>query len=47
MDWFFDYDTEKVGRGPKLAPPSAHPVDQSVPGPAERVPADWQDHLRE
>ena len=31
--------------GPSLAPPHSHPVDQSVPGPADRLPADWQRHV--
>jgi hypothetical protein len=44
-DWFFDYQTEEVVRGPDLAPPDAHPTAQGVPGPAGRVPADWQDQL--
>ena len=44
-DWFFDYETEDTSRGPHLAPPEHHPVDQSVPGPADRVPPDWQEHL--
>lgn len=44
-EWFFDYETEEIFRGPELAPPSSHPPDQLAPGPAERVPADWQDQL--
>jgi hypothetical protein len=28
-----------------LAPPHHHPLDQPVPGPAGRVPDDWEDHL--
>ena len=30
-----------VGRE-RLAPPSHHPLDQPVPGPAGRVPAHWE-----
>jgi hypothetical protein len=44
-DWFWDYTTEQVLAGPALAPPEAHPLDQPVPGPAGRVPPDWQQRL--
>lgn len=44
-DWFFDFRTEEVLEGPVLAPPLDHPADQGVPGPADRVPDDWQDHV--
>ncbi|GAA1914167.1 UBP-type zinc finger domain-containing protein [Microbacterium aoyamense] len=44
-DWFWDYRTERTARGPQLAPPTSRPADQTVPGPAERVPADWQQEL--
>lgn len=45
-DWFFSYRTnEIVEGGPALALPEHHPLDQSVPGPAGRVPRDWQAHL--
>jgi hypothetical protein len=44
-DWFWDYRTEKGMLGPELAAPTAHPEDQTTPGPAERVPADWQQHI--
>jgi hypothetical protein len=44
-EWFWDYRSEKGHLGPALAPPSAHPDDQTVPGPEDRVPADWQDHI--
>ena len=42
-DWFWDYPDEVVVDGPELAPPTSHPADQPVPGPAGRVPDDWQD----
>ncbi|CAL9664641.1 MULTISPECIES: UBP-type zinc finger domain-containing protein [unclassified Streptomyces] len=46
-DWFWNYDTEALyDSGPALAPPSSHPEDQPVPGPAGRVPADWATTLR-
>jgi hypothetical protein len=44
-DWFWSYETETTTGGPTLAPPNHHPLDQPVPGPAGRVPPDWQDHL--
>jgi len=40
-DWFWDYVAEDYGSGPALAPPTAHPAAQPVPGPAGRVPAGW------
>ncbi|MDN3496589.1 UBP-type zinc finger domain-containing protein [Planococcus sp. APC 4015] len=43
--WFWDYVDEKSILGPALAPPLHHPESQSVPGPAERVPADWREIL--
>ena len=43
--WFFDYLTGDFSFGPRLAPPESHPDDQSVPGPADRVPPDWQEQL--
>jgi hypothetical protein len=45
--WFWDYVHETYVRGPALAPPDAHPADQPVPGPAGRVPADWQSRLHQ
>jgi Zn-finger in ubiquitin-hydrolases and other protein len=44
-DWFWDYDTEEAFEGPTLAPPEHHPLDQPVPGPAGRVPRDWERYL--
>ena len=44
-DWFWDYRTESFANGPRLADPQSHPETQPVPGPGDRVPADWQDHL--
>jgi hypothetical protein len=43
--WFWSYQTEEFYDGPALAPPEYHPPDQPTPGPAGRVPADWQRHL--
>jgi Zn-finger in ubiquitin-hydrolases and other protein len=45
-DWFYDYSTGQFYEsGPALARPDSHPADQPVPGPAGRVPRDWQRHL--
>ena len=44
--WFWSYTSEDFYEtGPQLAAPQHHPVDQPVPGPAGRVPPDWQDQL--
>ncbi len=44
-DWFWDYRTDEASDGPDLAPPLHHPTDQGVPGPTDRVPVDWRDHI--
>ncbi|WP_285115074.1 UBP-type zinc finger domain-containing protein [Leifsonia sp. fls2-241-R2A-40a] len=44
-DWFWDYRTQTFLEGPRLAPPESHPTEQTVPGPAERVPGDWRQQL--
>ncbi|MEP7036441.1 MAG: UBP-type zinc finger domain-containing protein [Actinomycetota bacterium] len=44
-DWFWNYSTEELCDGPVLAPPRDHPLDQPTPGPAGRVPSDWQEQL--
>jgi hypothetical protein len=43
--WFWDYATEDYYDGPVLTDPQSHPTDQSTPGPADRVPADWRQHV--
>ena len=43
--WFWDYQREDYYDGPQLAAPHEHPREQTVPGPQERVPADWRRHL--
>jgi Zn-finger in ubiquitin-hydrolases and other protein len=40
--WFWDYERADYYDGPTLADPQHRPVDQPVPGPAGRVPADWR-----
>jgi hypothetical protein len=46
-DWFYDY--EKQGmitiKGVELLPPHSHPKNQPAPGPAGRVPANWESLL--
>ncbi|MBL7257650.1 UBP-type zinc finger domain-containing protein [Paractinoplanes lichenicola] len=44
-DWYWDFTTQEAGNGPQLAPATSRPDDQSVPGPAENVPADWRTKL--
>jgi len=44
-DWFYDYRSDQFIDGPELAPPGSHPAEQPVPGPAGKVPADWQVRL--
>ena len=43
--WFWDYRADDFTNGPALAPPNHHPLDQTTPGPEDRVPDDWQRHL--
>ena len=45
--WFWDYGGDQFFNGPTLAAPDAHPETQSVPGPADRVPADWRELLEQ
>lgn len=44
-DWFYSYTDGETYDGPALAAPSSHPPDQPTPGPAGRVPADWESKL--
>jgi len=44
-DWFYDYRRQEMIEGVKLPPPRSHRKNQSVPGPAGRVPADWESLL--
>jgi hypothetical protein len=44
-DWFFDYEKQRMIKGAELAPPHSHSGSQPVPGPAERVPEDWESRL--
>lgn len=40
-DWFWNYDLDDGALGPELAPPTSHPLEQTTPGPADRVPSHW------
>lgn len=44
-DWFWNAETQEFLDGPAMSPPTAHPDAQPVPGPAGKVPPDWQQHL--
>ncbi|MBB3228088.1 hypothetical protein FHW69_002723 [Luteibacter sp. Sphag1AF] len=41
-DWFYDYRNDGMFDGPVLEPPHSHPLSQPTPGPAGRVPHNWQ-----
>ncbi len=43
--WFWDFEREQAVSATELAPPLHHPLDQPAPGPRDRVPADWREHL--
>ena len=44
-DWFWSSPDSQFAEGPQLAEPTSHPADQAAPGPADRVPSNWQDLL--
>jgi len=44
-DWFYDFETDRMVSGPRLAGPDSHPADQPAPGPAGKVPTDWRQHI--
>jgi hypothetical protein len=44
-DWFWDFTSETAFEGPELAPPQHHPMQQPTPGPAGRVPENWESTL--
>ena len=44
-DWFWHAETEEYVNGPELVGPTSHPLTQPTPGPAGRVPTDWQQRL--
>ena len=43
--WMYDYSTTEMMPGIELEPPRHHPEDQTAPGPADRLPADWMQQL--
>jgi hypothetical protein len=43
--WFFDYEKQEQVAGVPLPPPHAHPGTQPAPGPAGKVPPDWESLL--
>lgn len=45
--WFWDYTRNQQFHGPVLAAPHHHPESQPIPGPAGKVPADWQSQLKQ
>jgi hypothetical protein len=46
-DWFYHYEKRGTIKGVELLPPHSHPEDQPSPGPARRVPANWESLLHE
>jgi hypothetical protein len=44
-DWFWDYRSNESVEGEALAPPLSHPAEQTSPGPAGRLPADWREKI--
>ena len=44
-DWFYDFEKRGMIKGVELLPPHSHPESQPVPGPAGRVPANWESLL--
>lgn len=44
-DWFWNVETDEYYTGPELAGPACHPDSQPTPGPAGKVPANWQRFL--
>ena len=44
-DWFWNFQTQEFYDGPALAGPQSHPEDADIPGPVDRLPADWRNHV--
>ncbi|WP_335644632.1 UBP-type zinc finger domain-containing protein [Arthrobacter crystallopoietes] len=44
-DWFYETNTKKFFRGPRLPDPQSRPLEQPVPAPAEKVPTDWRERI--
>jgi hypothetical protein len=45
--WLYDYEKQRVFRGIRLLPPQSHPSDQPAPGPAGKVPPEWESLLHD
>ena len=45
--WFYDYEKQKVFRGIRLLSPRSRPEDQPAPGPAGKVPENWESLLND
>jgi hypothetical protein len=43
--WFWNFETNDFTDGPQLVAPLEHPLTQTTPGPAPRVPSNWQQLL--
>jgi hypothetical protein len=46
-DWFYDYVTGQAFDGPHLAAPESRPAQSTAPGPPDRVPRDWLQHVHQ
>lgn len=44
-DWNYDYEEQAMVEGAKSLPPHAHAKNHPVPGPAGKVPANWESLL--
>lgn len=44
-NWFWNYEDGQMVMGAELQAPHAHPSSQSAPGPAGKVPHNWQSKL--
>ena len=46
-DWIWDFETKDYYGydGPPLPDPQHRPIDQGVPGPADRLPGNWRQLL--
>jgi hypothetical protein len=47
QNWFYDYRTKKVLKGPRLIGPRWRPETQSAPGPEGKVPPNWESLLHD
>jgi hypothetical protein len=47
QNWFYDYRSKKVLKGPKLIGPRWRPETQPAPGPDGIVPANWESLLHD